>query len=135
MGDGRQGTALQPTRPSQPRSFKHTHGWTHVITRTLAPTNTHKVKAEQTIGKEPKQTEKVLVFSPRYYLLLSLFSLCFYVMSPCKKSFMVFPGLMAVSAVKSIVGALKPLQDQHLVRVTREHQQRTSPCKLGNSLI
>ncbi len=77
----------------------------------------------------------VFVFFPGYYHLLSLFSLRFYVMSPCKKGFMVFPGLMAMSAVRWIVGALELLQDQHLVRVTREHLQKALACKLGNSLI
>lgn len=48
---------------------------------------------------------------------------------------MVFPGLMAKSVVRLIVGALELLQDQHLVRVTREYLQRALACKLGNSLI
>lgn len=48
---------------------------------------------------------------------------------------MVFPGLMAMSVVRWIVGALELLQDQHLVRVTREHLQKAFACKLGNYLI
>lgn len=48
---------------------------------------------------------------------------------------MVFPGLMAMHVVRWIVGALEFIQDQHLVRVTREHLQRALACKLGNSLI
>lgn len=36
---------------------------------------------------------------------------------------MVFPGLMAMSVVRGIVGALEFLQDLHLERVTREHLQ------------
>lgn len=34
---------------------------------------------------------------------------------------MVFPGLMAMSVVRWIVGDLEVLQDQHLVPGTREH--------------
>lgn len=48
---------------------------------------------------------------------------------------MVFLGLMAMSVVRWIVGAFELLQEQHLVRVTREHLQRALACKLGNSLI
>lgn len=48
---------------------------------------------------------------------------------------MVFPGLMAMSVVRWIVGALELLQDQHLVQVTREHLQKAFACKLGNYLI
>lgn len=45
--------------------------------------------------KEREQIRKFSTFLWGYDLLLSLFPLYFYVMSPCKKVFMVFPGLMA----------------------------------------
>lgn len=111
-----------------------TDGKTHAFT--LSNTRTHKDKVQmQTTEKGKRINEGGSVFFPRCDLLLSLFSLRFYVMSPCKKSFMVFPGLVAMSAVRWIAGALELLQDQHLVRVTREHLQRALACKLGNSLI
>lgn len=44
---------------------------------------------------------------------------------------MVFPGLMAMSVVRWIVGALELLQEQHLVRVTLEHLQRALDDKMG----
>lgn len=48
---------------------------------------------------------------------------------------MAFPGLMAMSVVRGIVGALELLQDLHLVRVTREHLQNGLDITLGSSLL
>lgn len=48
---------------------------------------------------------------------------------------MVFPGLMAMSVVRWIVGDLELLQEQHLVQGTREHLQTAFACKLGSPLL
>lgn len=48
---------------------------------------------------------------------------------------MVFPGLMAMSVVRGIVGALELLQDLHLERVTREHLQNGLDITPGSSLL
>lgn len=48
---------------------------------------------------------------------------------------MVFPGLMAMSVVRGIVGALELLQELHLVRVTGEHLQNGLDITPGSSLL
>lgn len=48
---------------------------------------------------------------------------------------MVFPGLMAMSVVRGIVGALELLQDLHLERVTGEHLQNGLDITPGSSLL
>lgn len=124
MGDGRQGTAHQPTHSNQPRRFKHTSEHT----RTHASANNRGRKRANEKGFR-------LFFFSRD---ITPFFLC----SPCvfmschlvKKAFMVFPGLMAMSVVRWIVGDLELLQEQHLVQGTREHLQTAFACKLGSPL-
>lgn len=58
--------------------------------------NRHTVHTQvETMEKEREQIRRFSTFLWGYDPLLSLFPLSFYVMSPCKKVFMVFPGLMA----------------------------------------
>lgn len=100
--------------------------------------NTHARTLAQTIEEEREQMRKVFVF-----FFFSRDITPFFLCSPCvfmschlvKKAFMVFPGLMAMSVVRWIVGDLELLQEQHLVQGTREHLQTAFACKLGSPLL
>lgn len=82
MGDGRQGTAHQPTHLSPPCRFKHTSEHRHTHAHTLV----------QTIEKEREQMRKVFVFFSGYYP--------FFLCSPC-----VF---MSCHLVKRLYGLSRP---------------------------